>query len=316
MLRKKALRKIFVTTMSIFIVIAICFIKTTDSSPKTLATNLELEYISGLGNHSIYLLNEENYLVKVKILLDNEDQIENIKTILSNLTIGDNTKYPDSLKALIPKGTKVLSVDMKDDVVIIDFSKEFNKVVKEDSEKMIEAIVFSITELKDINGVQIKVEGQELDKYPNTDISCPTTLTRQIGINKHYQLTGRNNINKVVIYYNEKIDDNIYYVPVTKYKNDDRNKITILIEELTTGYIYEPNLMSLVNENTELLGVDTEGNLMTLDFNESLLDIDGTIKEEVIYTLGYGVFENYDVEVLSLKVNGKEKATIKKSDLP
>ena len=26
--------------------------------------------------------------------------------------------------------------------------------------------------------------------------------------------------------------------------------------------------------------------------------------------------ENYDVEVLSLKVNGKEKATIKKSDLP
>ena len=57
MLRKKALRKILVTTVSLFIIMAIYLIPMAEE--KTIQTNLELEYITGLGNHSIYLLDEK-----------------------------------------------------------------------------------------------------------------------------------------------------------------------------------------------------------------------------------------------------------------
>ena len=107
MLRKKALRKIFITTMSLFIIMTIYFIPLTE---KTLETNLEFEYITDLANSSIYLLDENNYLVKTKVLLDEELLEDNIKNIISNLTVTNNSKFPDKLNAIIPKDTKLNNI--------------------------------------------------------------------------------------------------------------------------------------------------------------------------------------------------------------
>ena len=77
MLRKKALRKIFITTMSLFIIMTIYFIPLTED---VMETNLEFEYITDLANSSIYLLDKNKLLVKTKILLDNKKMEDNIKT--------------------------------------------------------------------------------------------------------------------------------------------------------------------------------------------------------------------------------------------
>ena len=141
-------------------------------------------------------------------------------------------------------------------------------------------------------------------------------LYRNIGINKKYDIKSRDKINKVVIYYLEEIDDNNYYVPVTKYLNDDRDKIKIIIDELTTSYIYEPNLMSFLNSNTKLLDHEEKENVMSLNFNNALFDGNDKIVEEVKYTLAYSIFDNYDVEQVLLQVDGKNIETISKKDLP
>ena len=316
MLRKKALRKIFVTTMSIFIIVAIYFIPTASTPEKTLRTNLELEYITGLGNHSIYLLDQNNYLVKTKILLDTTDVVENAKTILTNLTISSSTKFPERLHPVIPKGTKVLSVMESDNTLTVNFSDDILKIEADLEQKMIEAIVYSLTELSNIKAVKIEVEGEPLTKYPQSKEPLSDILTRDIGINKRYDLTSTKDINKVVIYYVESVDDGAYYVPVTKYVNDSRDKIDIIIEELTTGYIYEPNLMSLINEDTKLTDYRQEDDLFILNFNDALFDSQGEIKEEVLYTIGYCIFDNYDVTVASIRVNDQEVTNIKRSQLP
>ena len=120
MLRKKALRKIFITTMSLFIIMTIYLIPLTE---KTLETNLEFEYITDLANSSIYLLDENNYLVKTKVLLDEELLEDNIKNIISNLTVSSNSKFPDKLNAIIPKNTKLNNITIEEDIVTLDFSK-------------------------------------------------------------------------------------------------------------------------------------------------------------------------------------------------
>ena len=69
MLRTKALRKIFITTLTLFILLTVYTIPNTLNS-NVLKTNLEVESATGLYTNNIYLLNSNNYLVKAKILLD------------------------------------------------------------------------------------------------------------------------------------------------------------------------------------------------------------------------------------------------------
>ena len=315
MLRKKALRKIFITTMSLFIIMTIYFIPLTE---KTLETNLEFEYITDLANSSIYLLDENNYLVKTKVLVDEELLEDNIKNIISNLTVTNNSKFPDKLNAIIPKDTKLNNITIEDDVVSLDFSRELLKIDEELSVKLIEAIVYSITELDDITKVNITVDSIPLETYPNSSKKIVMPLTRDIGINNEYTYNTLDNITKVVIYYGEDIDNDIYYVPVTKYLNNNANKdkIDIIVEELTTSYIYEDNLRSILNENVELIDKEIiDEDLLILNFNSALFDNNSTIKEEVLYTLSYSVFSNYDVNTISFKVDNKDIETVKRSSL-
>ncbi len=315
MIRKKALRKIFITTMSLFIIMTIYLIPLTE---KTLEINLEFEYITDLANSSIYLLDENNYLVKIKVLLDEELLEDNIKNIISNLTVSSNSKFPDKLNAIIPKNTKLNNITIEDDIVTLDFSKELLNINEELSTKLIESIVYSITELDSITKVNIMVESTPLETYPNSNKKIIMPLTRDIGINNEYTYNTLDNITKVVIYYGEDINNDIYYVPVTKYlnNNDNKDKIDIIVEELTTSYIYEDNLRSILNENVELIDKEIiDEDLLILNFNSALFDNNSTIKEEVLYTLSYSVFSNYDVNTISFKVDNKDIETVKRSSL-
>ena len=314
MLRKKALRKIFITTMSLFIIMTIYLIPLTE---KTLETNLEFEYITDLANSSIYLLDENNYLVKTKVLLDEDTLEDNILSIINNLTISSNSKFPDRLRAIIPKNTKLNDIIIEDDLITLDFSLELLDIDEELSHKLIESIVYSITELDDINKVNITIEGNLLKTYPNSTNKITMPLTRDIGINNEYVYNTLDNITKVVIYYGEDINDDIYYVPVTKYlnNNDNKDKIDIIVEELTTSYIYEDNLRSILNENVKLIDKEiVDEDLLILNFNNYLFDNDSLIKEEVLYTLSYSVFSNYSVNTISFKIDNKNIETVKRRD--
>ena len=315
MLRKKALRKILITTMSLFIIMTIYLLPLTE---KTLQTNLEFEYITDLANSSIYLLDSNNYLVKTKVLLDEETTLDNIKEIISNLTVNNNSKFPDSLKAIIPKGTKLNNVTIESDLVTLDFSKELLNIDENLSTKLIEAIVYSLTELDSIKKVNITIENNPLTTYPNSNKIMIEPLTRDIGINNEYTYNTLDNIIKVVIYYGEDIDNNIYYVPVTKYINntDNKDKIDIIVEELTTSYIYEDNLRSILNENVELIDKEIiDEDLLVLNFNNALFDTTDDIKEEVLYTLSYSIFENLDVNTINFQVDNKSLKNVKRSSL-
>lgn len=175
---------------------------------------------------------------------------------------------------------------------------------------MIEEITFGVLNLSDIKGVKISINNNLVSILPKTKKELPDVLTRDFGINKMYDINNRNSIQKVVIFYLDKISNNNYYVPVTKYINDDRDKIEIIVENLASKYIFESNLKSLLNQNTELINYEIEDEIMVLNFNDAIFNQE-KILEEVTYTLSYSVFANYDVKEISLKVNGEEITKIK-----
>ena len=308
MIKSKIIRKIFITTVTMFILLTVFSIPIVETE-EVLKVNMEVVE-NDVYSNSIYLLNNNGYLVKSKILLEEGNIKSNVLKILSNLIVSDTSKYVNELKGTIPKDTKVRDVFCGNELVTIDFSKEFLDVSLEDEKNMISSIVYSILDIDGVKGVSILVEGERLDSYPKSKEKLANVLTKSIGINKEYDIKSRENISSVVVYYLEDIENELYYVPVTKYLNDDRDKIKIIVEELTTSYIHEENLMSFLNNKVELIDYKEENDILFLNFNEYLYDSEDKILEEVIYSISYSVFDNYNVSMVMFEVNGEEVSYI------
>lgn len=145
------------------------------------------------------------------------------------------------------------------------------EINKELEEKMLEAIDSSLTSIKKVNGIMIYVEGNLLTVLPKNKTNLPTVLTRDIGINKIYDITNTKDISKTTIYYIGENNDNYYYIPVTKIDNSKKDKIKI-IDELSSGPSYQGNLMSFMNLNTKLMNYEIKDKSMYLVFNDYILD--------------------------------------------
>ncbi len=314
MLRTKAIKKIFMTTLSMFIILC-TFTLSSLMNDNVLKTNLEIEDISGIVTDDIYLLSNNNYLVKKKILIDSEDVSFKIKKALSEMVNSSNNKYSSELIGPIPEGTEIIDVIVGEDIITVNFSKELLNVNINHEKHMISAIVYTVINIGDVKGVSILVEGNFLDKYPNTGESLNKVLDKSIDINREFRVISREDISKVVVYYLDNIDNNLYYVPVTKYLNDSRDKIEIIVEELSSSYIYEDNLMSFLNNKAKLLEHSIENDVFFLNFNEYLFDSNDVVLEEVLYCISYSVFDNYDVSMVMFQVNGKEVNHVFRTDI-
>lgn len=292
MLKRKALRKIFITTLSMLIILTIYTIPTTQK-PNVLRTNLEIEDITNLSTDKIYLLNNDNYLVKTDVFIDSNKKIEKI---IEYLTINNN-KIPSSLNGYIPKNTKLLNYNIESNSLLLNFSKEFKNSSIE--EIMITGIVYSLLELPDIKEVSIQVENNFYKNYTN--------LNKDIGINKNIMYTNRKDINKVVTYYLDKED--IYYVPVTNYLNDTREKIEIIIDSLKET---KKGLISYISDNTKLLNYQEDNNLLILNFSKELKNKNTIVEDKILNTISYSVFDNYDVNMVLFQIEGETYKYIKR----
>ena len=309
MLKRYSLKKIILSLCSLFTLLLIYLI------PKEPNLNLtvkqEIKYVYESENKSdIYLLDSYNYVAMTNIINNEEDIEAKARVLLETLIIGGESEnnLPSGFKAIIPEGTKIIDINYKEGIIKINFSKELLDVQLELEEKMIEAIVYTMTSISDINKVIIYVDGNVLTRLPKTKINLPSALDRKFGINKEYDITSTHNINNINIYYINKYNDEYYYVPVTKYVNDDREKIDIVIENMCSNLLSNTNLMSFLNSNARLLAVENSNDALILTFNSYLFnDLDTrNILEEVTETIKLSVMDNYDVKEVILKYDEDE----------
>lgn len=114
---------------------------------------------------SLYFKNENELLPEAR-LIDVKELLENpYEKILNMLIQGPKN---ENLKNTIPEGTKINKIEKEGEVLIIDFSEEFisEHMGGEKEEKLtIQAIVKTLTELTEINGIKIKINGEENKKF-------------------------------------------------------------------------------------------------------------------------------------------------------
>ncbi len=316
MLKRMTIKKISLATV-LLLICTLFLLFPTSESKIDLTGKENIEYVDERVTHEIYLINKDNYVARTNVLLNEQDLEKRIKTILEYLIIDGKkeSNIPNGFRGVIPSGTEILEIDLKENLLKINFSKEILEIEKEKEESMLEAIVYSLTGINEVKGIMIYVEGELLTVLPKSKTNLPTILTKDIGINKIYDLTDTKNISKTTIYYIAKNNEDYYYVPVTKIDNTNKDKIKVIIDELTSGPTYQDNLMSFMSLNTKLLDYEIKDNNMNLVFNDYILDNieEKKMMEEVIYTICLSIRDNYDVDIVSFMVNDEEivKSVIK-----
>ena len=293
MLKKMALKKIVISSLALTILLIIClFPNKTNYDFKTTLT-----YTTPIVQ-PIYLIDNNNYVARYNIIRKTNETLELVDYVIENLTISDKNGYylPNGFNAIIPKNTKILTKSLEEDLLKINFSKEFLNIEKENEEKMLEAIVYSLLEIKGIKKIMIFVKGENLTKLPNSGKNIAIILDKNIGINKTYDINSLKETDKTTTYYLSKIDNVYYYVPVTSITNNDKEKVEIIIEKLKTSPTYKTNLISFLASNTELLNYEILENSVSLSFNNNILSLDNNqITEEVKYSIALSIRDTYNI---------------------
>lgn len=310
MLKRIFSKKMIVSTAVLFALLLVCLM------PKESLYTLdnikeELSYVDRNASTSIiYLYDKSDLLARTSIQIDGtkiEDKAKNLITALikeSALT----DKIPSGFKQVLPASTKILSIGLEDKTLKINFSVDLLNVSAKEEEHVIEALVYTLTNIDGVDNIILYIDGDILTSLPQSKKNLPATLNRAYGINKQYDLTSFKDVIGVTVYYVGKYNDDYYYVPVTKYLNSSKDKIKVIIEELASGPSYGSNLMSFLNSNTKLLATEQDVNTMHLVFNNYIFSdmSEENILEEVLYTINLSIADNYDVEEVIFEVENKE----------
>ncbi len=308
MIKKSSIRRICVATLALFLLLIIYLFPNSDVTIKE-----HLDYIKK-DEMPIFLVDNSNYVARTSIAKTSQNINDQIKEIIETLTINSkkSTYIREGFSPIIPENTKILNLALENEILTINFSKEFLTISKENEEKMLEAIIYSLTELKEIKKIKILVENNPLTKLPNSNKKIPEFLDKTYGINKIYNLDSIKETSKTTIYYLSKINDYYYYVPVTKVSNEKLERVEIIIKELKSTPIYHTNLISYLAASTNITNYELLENAISLSFNNYLIANmkEEEILEEVKYSIALSLRDTYGVNEVIFNIPDEENIKI------
>lgn len=222
---------------------------------------------------------------------------------------------PQGFRAVLPKGTKVTSLNIKQDkTAVIDFSKEFTSYNPQDERKILEAITYTLTGFPTIDKVQIWVQGKALKEMPVAATPLDEPLTRALGLNIELG-DGLKNVGQsmpvTVFFHHETLDHFSYYVPVTRMVEKSDNQAQAALAQLIKGPTAAKGLAPTVASATKVLELKQtdDKSLVTVNFDDKILNANKQVSEQAIQSVVLTLTENSGATKVQVMVKGDVKVT-------
>jgi germination protein M len=270
------------------------------------------EQAQGSIDRTLYLLDANGYVVPVSLTLPKAEGAA--KQVLAYMVKGGpvETMLPPGFKAVLPEGTKVLGMTIKEGTATVDFSKEFRQYDPKDEKKIIDAISRALTEFNTIKNVSVWVNGHPLSEMPanNTPIS---TLNREKGINLELSEGATpGQTTPVTVYFQGQLDDKrSYFVPVTRLIPETEDVARAVVEELIKGPKEGSPLFSSLLRTTKVLDVTTEADTVKVNLSGDILQYDSgkEASPEAVESILLSLTENTGANKVQVLVEGKPLAS-------
>lgn len=305
MIKRSAIKRICVATLTLFVLLLIYLFPSKDVTINKHLTYLKQEHTP------IFLIDKNNYVARSTIIKTSENTIDLIKEVIEALTINSNKSayIKDGFKGIIPENTQVIGIYLEDATLTLNFDNNFLNIDKKDKDKLYEALTYSLLEINDIKRIKILIDNIPLHEI---DKNTPEYFDKNYGINKIYNLTSLKDTTKTTIYYLSKYNNDYYYVPVTMINNSVNERIEIIIKELKSTPIYQTNLISYLKASANMTNYEILENQVNLSFNNYLIANikDDDILESVKYQLALSIRDTYGINEVNFSFPNQENAKI------
>ncbi|MDW7650914.1 MAG: GerMN domain-containing protein [Bacillota bacterium] len=170
---------------------------------------------------------------------------------------------------LLPAGTEVLGLAIRDGLARIDLSSSFLDYNPEDERMVINGLVYTLTEFPTITDVEILVEGEKAE-FPG--MTTTGVFGREFGVNLEVAegLDDFSQTDRITLYFLLPAGENVFYVPVTRVIPEPEDRVFTVIEELLKGPAFSNILMTSLSAGVTLESTRVQGGKVTVHFSGDL----------------------------------------------
>ena len=173
---KEKLRKyrkliaVIVPAFAILVVALFFVFKTENNNPLNDAT-ININKEENMVKRKLYLLTNDNLVVPVTVSFEKKDSFADELYYVVSLLREDSKAIKGSFKGVLNKDVSILELNVENKVLTLGFSKEFNNYEKECELRIVESLVWTMSQYDEIDILNIKVDGQLLTKMPFSAVS-------------------------------------------------------------------------------------------------------------------------------------------------
>jgi germination protein M len=256
----------------------------------------------------LYLIDKDGFVVPQTVALPKTEGVatQALQYLVENGPVSE--MLPNGFRAVLPADTQV-SVNVKDGVATVDFSKEFKNYQKEDEKKILESVTWTLTQYDSIQKVKFQMNGHEMTEMPVNGTPISNEVSRNNGINLDTsEVVDITNTKPVTVYYLGGDESNYYYVPVTKrVSNNTKDSVVAVVNELVKGPNYSSGLVSEFLPEVKLLeDPKVADGKVTLNFNEAIYGSfeEKMVSQHLLTSLVLSLTEQKGIESVAVMVDG------------
>lgn len=256
---------------------------------------------------TLYYQDKDRFVIPVTRKVEKQEGIARvaINGLIDSAITREELQYY-GLYPVLPKGTEVLGINLKEGIATVDFNNkflEYNDAVSE--RNIVSSVVYTLTEFNTIDGVKIWINGYTKGKLKfNTNISG--ILNRSNILINSSKTNADYGYGKIDVYLFKKSDNNSYIIPVSTKTNQVANddlpgEIVSLLSKK-----YENMLYSLIPSETKLRGSSISDGILRLNFNDGITSYGGTAREQdLLKQILYSMKQVEGVEKVRILINGE-----------
>lgn len=289
MRKRKILFKLLPIFITITLALGLIVFKTVSNPFENPTIKEEVENTS-VVKRKIYLLSNDNLVVPVTVSFEKKVGLADELYYMVSL-LKEDSNLNSSLKGVINKDASITELIIQDGVLTVGFSKEFLDYPVKSELRIVEAIVWTLSQYDEVKAVNINVDGKLLTKMPLGKTPLPKDMSKDIGINNHV-FPSLLNAKRVVTYYTKLIDGEMMYVPISNNIEEDSLSVFFEASKKRTPFMYGLSVSKYIND-LEILNLNEKENTIEIELTTSCL-----IEEDLV---DYEVYEAFCVALSSYK---------------
>ncbi|WP_219641258.1 GerMN domain-containing protein [Cohnella sp. CFH 77786] len=266
---------------------------------------------------TVYLKDEKGYLAPMTLRPAAEDNASESVQAAADTALAWLTKdpkridlLPEGFSAVLPEGTQFESVkpDTETGTVSIDFAAPLPSMPADEERKMLEALVWSMTEIPGMDKVKLTAQGKPIS-LPASGIPADGTLTRGIGINVEQAkgVTLSKSMGVTLYFSSQSSSGEGYFVPVTRLIDRTPDRLEAALNELIKGPLESDDLRPVLSPDVTVDKLTPKADTVNVSLRQEGWSPNDPVPSDMMEALVLTMTEAAGAPMVKVTINGVDK---------